>query len=245
MSKNSGIPYVDASWGPWRGCTKVSLGCAHCYAEREMSKWGHPFNVVTRSKTTFEDPLKWKNPQIIFVCPWSDFFHPGADPWRSEAWDIIRATPQHFYLIPTKRAMQIRYRLPDDWPLPNVGLGVSVERGDYLWRLLALHEVEAVLRFVSIEPMLGPVPIKLFLEWLDWVILGGESGPGYRVFNDPWAFDVRDACVKWGVPFYFKQHPGLRPGTDPTLDGVEWRQRPTILKVWGYVRTFKVMGRKE
>ena len=235
MGQKSGIPYVDASWGPWRGCTKVSPGCAHCYAEREMKKYGHDFSVVTRSKTTFEDPLKWKEPQIVFVCPWSDFFHPDADAWRPEAWEIMRLSERHFFLIPTKRSGRIADHLPSTWPLPNVGLGVSVEDNGYLWRIRDLGLIKATLRFVSLEPMLGPVLVGFFLDWLDWVILGGESGPGYRVFNDPWAFDVRDACNAANIPFYFKQHAGPRPGADPLLDRVGWRQRPHFLETWGNV----------
>jgi protein gp37 len=145
-----------ASWNPWYGCTKVSPGCAACYMFREMRQYGRDPEVVTRSKTKFADPLKWKEPRTIFTCSWSDWFHPAADAWRAEAWDIIRRTPQHTYQILTKRPERIIEQLPIDWHggYPNVWLGVSVESQRYDFRAALLCTIPARVRFVSAEPLL-------------------------------------------------------------------------------------------
>ncbi len=135
MGKSTLIEWTNASWNPWRGCHKVSQGCKHCYMFRDQTKYGHDPNVVVRSKTTFNDPLKWtqhvrNGAQLkVFTCSWSDWFIKEADPWRDEAWSIIRATPNIIYQILTKRAESIHDCLPEDWGngWPNVWLGVSVE----------------------------------------------------------------------------------------------------------------------
>ncbi len=137
MAEHSAIEWTDATWNPWRGCTKVSAGCANCYMFREQIHYGRDPSVVVRSQTTFADPLKWKSPRVVFTCSWSDWFHEAADPWRDEAWDIIRRTPQHTYLVLTKRTGRIARHLPwaafgDPWP--NVWLGTSIENQETAFR---------------------------------------------------------------------------------------------------------------
>ena len=181
------IAWTDYSWNPWRGCHKVSQGCKNCYMFREQKRYGNDPNIVVRSITTFKDPLKWKDPAMVFTCSWSDWFIEEADPWRDEAWEIIRQTPHLTYQILTKRPENIRSRLPDDWGdgWDNVWLGVSIEDKDNYARGLNLADIPAKIRFISAEPLLG----QLDLLWLvstgliHWLIVGGESGPNYRMME--------------------------------------------------------------
>lgn len=227
MGDRSKIEWTDATWNPWYGCTKVSPGCAHCYMFREQYAYGRNPELVTRSKTKFNDPLRWKEPRTIFTCSWSDFFHEAADAWRDEAWEIIRRTPQHRYLILTKRPERIADRLPW-WPptaridgrgelqgWPNIWLGVSIENRRWEERVYALLGAAALHHdqfFVSAEPLLERVEIP----WLGlkagigWVIAGGESGPGARPFDLAWARDLLHQCRAARVPFFLKQL-GRRP----------------------------------
>lgn len=144
------------------GCTKVSPGCAHCYMFREQRQYGNDPELVRRSKTTFNKPLKWAEGKLVFTCSWSDWFHETADPWREDAWDIVRRCPQHTFQILTKRPELIADRLPADWGdgYPNVWLGVSVENSRYTWRADVLREIPAALRFISAEPLLGSLFLK-------------------------------------------------------------------------------------
>jgi protein gp37 len=238
VGKQTGIEWTEKTWNPWQGCTKVSPGCAHCYAEREHLKYKLPdFSTVRRSKTTFDAPLKWKEPARIFTCSWSDFFHEAADAWRAEAWEIIRQTPHHTYQILTKRPELMWSRLPADWGKgwPHVWLGVSAENQRQAdARVPELCRTRAALRFVSCEPLLGPVDLTscfdpkfgtcLETDALDgkdihrddddqwtrtgkvgWVIAGGESGAGARPMDEAWARALRDQCAAAHVPFFLKQ----------------------------------------
>jgi len=160
MAEASAIEWTEATWNPWMGCTRVSPGCAHCYMFTEQTRYGQNPEVVRRSKTKFADPLKWKEPRTIFTCSWSDWFHPDADQWRAEAWDVIRQTPQHTYQILTKRPERMATHLPPDWGLagyPNVWLGVSIEAQRYDFRAAMLCQFPAHVRFISAEPLLGPL----------------------------------------------------------------------------------------
>src|SRR6266568_714170 len=214
MGERSAIEWTDATWNPWHGCTKVSPGCKHCYMYREKKQYGQNPALVVRSKTTFTGPLKWREPKRIFTCSWSDWFHETADAWRPEAWDVIRHTPQHTYLILTKRAERIRHCLPPLWGKgwPNVWLGVSVETQEYCWRIEELAQIPAAMRFVSAEPLLGPLDLSGWLATaIDWVIVGGESGPKARPMDLHWARLLRDQClqVEPGVAFFLKQLGGI------------------------------------
>ena len=221
MGLNSGVDWTDHTWNPWQGCRKVSPGCAHCYMYRDKARYGQDPATVMRSKpATFNAPLKWKDPARVFVCSWSDFFIEDADPWREEAWEIMRRTPHLTYMLLTKRPENILTRLPAGWPLPNVWLGVTAENHEQACsRIYHLLLIPAPCRFVSVEPMLGPVDMveAVGLAMLDldmlgssdqgihWVICGGESGPDAREMTPEWAAEIKRQCKEAGVPFFMKQ----------------------------------------
>lgn len=213
MARTSPIEWTDATWNPWMGCEKVSPGCAHCYMYREQRQYGHDPAALRRSKTKFDEPLRWTSRRYVFTCSWSDWFHPGADAWRAEAWSIVRATPHLTYQILTKRPELIVERLPDDWGMgyDNVWLGVSVENSRFTWRAEVLAEIPSRMRFVSAEPLLGSLYVEggrkrpLDLAAIDWVIVGGESGPGARAMDVTWARELADACTATGTAFFMKQ----------------------------------------
>lgn len=231
MGETSNIEWTKATWNPWHGCHKISPGCAHCYMFKQKKQYGQDPNLVVRSKTKFSDPLKWDEGQLVFTCSWSDWFIEEADAWRDDAWDIVRRTRRHTYQILTKRIDRAAAHLPADWPLPNVWLGVSVENQKAAdERIPILLQIPAAVRFLSVEPLLGPVDLSPYItptcaacevaaatgvgddhgrththSSIDWVIVGGESGPGARPMHPDWARSVRDQCVAAGVPFFFKQ----------------------------------------
>lgn len=167
MAETTAIEWTEATWNPWVGCRKVSQGCKHCYMFRDQERFGQdPTKVRQTAPATFRAPLKWKEPKLIFTCSWSDFFIEEADVWRPEAWELIRKTPQHTYQILTKRPERILANLPADWGrgYPNVWIGVTVEdqvAADK--RIPLLLEVPTVVRFLSCEPMVGPVNL---IQWL-------------------------------------------------------------------------------
>lgn len=226
MAKQTKIEWATATWNPWIGCTKVSPACDNCYAERWAKRCGRNFNKVTRAAdATFYAPLKWKEPQRIFVCSLSDFFHDdiiGAGP-QCEAWKIMHDCPEHIFILLTKRPENIKKSLPElGWPMKNVWLGCTVEnQAQADKRIPLLWQSLAAVRFISVEPMLGPVnldkhlphPIPcdssghLYLQsaGIDWVICGGESGGQARPMHPDWARSLRDQCKVAGVPFMFKQ----------------------------------------
>lgn len=211
MTINSAIEWTDNTWNPWQGCLKVSPGCKQCYMYRDQERYGRdPKDVHRSAPATFNAPLKWHTPAKVFTCSWSDFFIERADAWRDDAWDIIRKTPHLTYQILTKRATDIRDCLPDDWGdgWANVWLGVSVETTEYLWRIEALADIPARVRFVSYEPALGPVDFYTYSPVIHWVISGGESGYQPRPANIEWFRAVRDACEKGGTAYFHKQHGG-------------------------------------
>lgn len=234
MAESTAIDWTDATWNPWWGCEKVSPGCAHCYAERLMVSRGHEFKVKRTSDATFRFPLKVKEPKLIFTCSMSDFFIEEADPWRPEVWDIIRRTPHLTYQILTKRPERIRQSLPPDWGRlgwPNVWLGVSVENNRHRWRVDVLKSTPAAVRFVSAEPLLSPIDFEAFgfMGVIDWLIAGGESGPGFRPMDLDWARSLRDQCERSGVPFFLKQlggWPDQRTHERAILDGRTHTEMP-------------------
>ena len=221
MAENTKISWADNTWNPWQGCKKVSPGCANCYMYRDKKRYGQDPATVIRSKPpTFNKPLHWKDPAKVFVCSWSDFFIEDADQWRDDAWKIMRQTPHLTYLLLTKRPENIKDRLPEDWPLPNVWLGVTAENQEMAdKRIPILLSIEAPKHFISIEPMVGPVDLFFpahpnllpAIDRLDWVIVGGESGPNARPCHPDWIRSLRDQCQGHGVPFMFKQWGEYRP----------------------------------
>lgn len=209
MSESTPIQWTDATWNPWHGCHKISPGCKFCYMFRDKKRYGQDGNVVVRSKTKFRDPLKWKEPRMVFTCSWSDWFIEEADDWREEARDIILQTPQHTYQILTKRPERALRWIPAV-PDPHVWLGVSVEdRKHGLPRIDILRELPAAVRFLSIEPQLEDIG-RLNLEGIHWVIVGGESGSEARPFDVEWARSIIEQCKDANVPCFVKQL-GARP----------------------------------
>ena len=210
------------------GCHKLSPACAHCYMYREMRRYGRdPERVVRASLATFDAPLKWAERRRIFTCSWSDFFIEEADNWRDDAYNVMADAPQHTYQILTKRPERIGL---DDVYLEyaeRVWVGVTVENRRFYSRIEALTDrTSPAVRFLSLEPLLGPMS-DLPLDGIDWVIVGGESGPRFRPLNLDWVCQIRDRCLDRGVPFFFKQHSGLHPKRlGRLLDGREWNQLP-------------------
>jgi len=250
MSERTAIAWTESTWNPWHGCTKVSPGCAHCYMFRDKLRYGQNPEVVQRSKTKFTEPLRWKEPRVIFTCSWSDWFHEAADEWRDEAWEVIRLAPQHTYQILTKRPERFAEHLPADWGegWPNVWLGVSVENQRFAYRAAILANTPARIRFVSAEPLLGPVDLTglvettrpewygksyiVPLEWIHWLIVGGESGPEHRPMRDEWVRSLHKQCIGRGTAFFLKQlggWPDARAHEKAVLDGRTWTEMPTAL----------------
>ena len=237
MSERTGIEWTEATWNPWMGCTKVSPGCDNCYMFTEQRRYGNDPEVVRRSKTKFSDPLKWKEPKLIFTCSWSDWFHKDADPWRDEAWEVIRRTPQHTYQILTKRPGRIGRHLPDDWGdgYPNVWLGTSVENQNAMHRAWQLGNIAARVRFISAEPLLGPLDFYIpdstesALERIHWIIVGGESGSNCRPMAESWVRQIEHQAHIHGVAFFLKQlggFPDKRGGEKALLDGKRYTEMP-------------------
>ena len=234
MSENTGIEWTDATWNPVTGCNKVSPGCKNCYAERMANrlkatgtpKYRNGFEVTLHPQT-LEIPLHWRKPRSIFVNSMSDLFHPDVpDSFIKQVFDVMEQAPQHRFQVLTKRPERLA-ELDDalTWP-SNVWMGVSVESQAYLPRIDLLRQTGAAVKFLSLEPLLGPLP-ALNLDGVHWVIVGGESGPGARPMAAEWARDVRDQCLAAGVPFHFKQWGGVvKKANRRELDGHTWDESP-------------------
>lgn len=234
MAQNSRIEWTQATWNPVTGCTKVSPGCKHCYAER-MAKRLQAMGVpryrnafrVTVHPDVVSAPLRWKKPRLVFVNSMSDLFHPDVPvPFVQQVFATMEQSPQHTFQVLTKRpeiAEQLAHQLP--WP-ENVWLGTSVESALYVHRVKTLRRIPAKVRFLSLEPLLGPIP-RLSLQRIDWVIVGGESGPGARLMERAWVTQIRDRCLAHDVPFFFKQWGGVnKKRTGRLLDGRTWDEIP-------------------
>jgi protein gp37 len=284
MGDNSAIEWTDATWNPVRGCTKVSPGCKHCYAETFAERFrgvaGHPYEQGFDLRLVPEklvDPIRWRRPRRIFVNSMSDLFHVGipddyVDRVFGVMWASLYIGPEpvrgHTFQVLTKRADRMRQYLtwrgtheqhkrwaqqaaqlgggedPDGifdqtfygaerGPHPRIWLGVSVENNTYQPRIEQLRETPAAVRFLSLEPLLGPVD-NLNLDGIHWVIAGGESGPGARPMNPDWVRDIRDQCQRAGVAFFFKQWGGrLKKTTGRELDGRTWDEMPAAAGAGG------------
>lgn len=234
MGANSAIEWTEATWNPVTGCDKVSPGCKHCYAElmaerlqaMGQANYRHGFEL-TLQPHMLERPLSWRKPQTIFVNSMSDLFHDDvpAD-YIQRVFDVMCRADWHHYQVLTKRAERLEdlaVRLP--WR-PHIWMGVSVERTDYAFRIEHLRRTAACVKFLSIEPLLGPLP-HLDLGGIDWVIVGGESGPGARPMDPLWVTDLRDQALSAGVPFFFKQWGGVnKKKTGRVLEGRTWDEMP-------------------
>ena len=234
MATLSKIEWTETTWNPVTGCTKISYGCKHCYAERMskrlqamgMEKYRRGFEVVVHD-SVLQEPLKWKNPTLVFVNSMSDLFHKAVPTeFVQSVFGVMNQASQHTFQVLTKRpgrVKQIDARL--DWA-PNIWLGTSIESEKWLHRLERLKSTGARTKFLSLEPLLGPLP-DLDLAGIDWVIVGGESGPGARPMDAEWVREIRDNCVDSEVPFFFKQWGGVfKKKTGRTLDGRTWDEMP-------------------
>jgi len=234
MADRSKIEWTQATWNPVTGCTKVSEGCRHCYAERlafRLQRMGNPkyhhgFDV-TLHPDSLRVPVGWTTPRTIFVNSMSDLFHEDV-PFKfiEDVVQTMRSTPQHRYQVLTKRAdrlLEVSQRI--QWP-DNVWIGVSVESRAVTCRVEALRQVKSAVRFVSFEPLLEDLR-DLNLDGVDWAIVGGESGPGARTMNADWVRRIRDECTRTGTAFFFKQWGGIRKNAaGRILDGETWDQMP-------------------
>jgi protein gp37 len=224
MSSSSDIEWTDATWNPVRGCTKISPGCKHCYAETFAERWrgiaGHPYEQgfglrLVPEKLT--EPLTWGSPKMIFVNSMSDLFQaPVPDEFIVAVAGVMALAPWHTFQVLTKRSARMRDMLNGPLAfaatLPNIWWGVSVEDRKYgLPRIRDLREAKARVRFLSVEPLLESLG-TFSLRGIHWVIVGGESGPGARPMESTWATAIRDDCARASVPFFFKQWGGVRKG---------------------------------
>ena len=234
MGDKTSIEWSDTTWNPVTGCTKVSPGCKHCYAERmagRLQKMKNPryengFELTLQSDQ-IELPLRWRRPRRIFVNSMSDLFHEDVpESFIREVFGTMQEAHWHVFQVLTKRSERLKSLAPRlSWP-PNVWQGVSVENQDYVQRIDDLRAVPAAVRFLSIEPLLGPIS-NLPLHGIHWAIVGGESGPGHRSMDASWVRDLRDQCVVANVPFFFKQWGGrVAKSNGRTLDGRTWDEMP-------------------
>lgn len=236
MAKGSSIEWTESTWNPVTGCTKISPGCKHCYAKRMAERlqamgqrnYANGF-ALTLQPHALELPLGWKKPQTIFVNSMSDLFHQDVPlPYIRRVFAVMARAHWHRFQVLTKRAGRLA-RLADglDWA-PNIWMGVSVESQKYRGRIDQLRGIGARVRFLSLEPLLGPLP-GLDLGGIDWVIVGGESGPRARPMSPEWVADLRDQCLRAGVPFFFKQWGGTnKKKAGRLLEGRTWDQMPVV-----------------
>ena len=234
MASKSKIEWTETTWNPVTGCSKVSSGCLNCYAEKlahRLQAMGNPNYEngfeVTLHHHMLDRPLTWRQPRLVFVNSMSDLFHEDVPlEFIRQVFVTMRKTPRHTYQVLTKRSERLLELAPRlDWPR-NVWMGVSVEDADVLNRIDDLRNVPAAVRFLSIEPLLGPLP-DLKLGGIQWVIVGGESGPGARPMEADWVLDVRDQCEEAEVPFFFKQWGGVfKKRNGRVLEGRTWSEYP-------------------
>ena len=230
------IEWTEATWNPVTGCSKVSSGCQNCYAERmahRLKAMGQPkyrngFEVTVHPQS-LSLPLSWRKPRLIFVNSMSDLFHEEVpEEFILRVFQVMRKAKWHNFQVLTKRAHRLEVMDPAiRWP-ENVWMGITVEDADCLERLQPLRSCGATVKFISFEPLLGPIP-EPDLEGIDWAIVGGESGPSARPMDKQWALDLRDACLRQDIPFFFKQWGGTRKKkAGRLLDGREWNQLPVL-----------------
>lgn len=243
MADRSAIQWTGSTWNPTTGCDRTSPGCDNCYAlslSRRLKAMGVAkyqadgdprtsgvgFGLTTH-ESALSIPTRWRAGRLIFVNSMSDLFHDSVpDEFIAEVFDVMHSTPQHTYQVLTKRSHRLaKLAQKLDWPA-NVWMGVSVENDRYTFRARHLAEVPAAVRFLSCEPLLGPLP-SLDLSAIDWLIAGGESGPAARPVDPAWVMQLRDRCVDADIPFFFKQWGGRTPKAGGRhLDGRTWDQIP-------------------
>jgi protein gp37 len=234
MAANSKIEWTECTWNPVTGCTRISMGCLNCYAERmtrRLQAMGQP-NYRNGFKLTLhphmlELPLRWRRPRMIFVNSMSDLFHEDVPlDFIEQVFSVMQQAPQHCFQVLTKRSERLAKLSPRlRWP-DNVWMGVTVESEDYRFRIEHLRQTNAAVKFLSLEPLLSSLP-NIDLTGIDWVILGGESGPGARPMQPEWVTDIRDQCLAAQVPFFFKQWGGVnKKAKGRRLGRRTWDQTP-------------------
>jgi len=245
MAQKSKIEWTESTWNPVTGCTKISEGCRNCYAERmalRLKAAGSPNYAngfqVTLHEHALEIPLRWKQPRTIFVNSMSDLFHKDVPfDFISKVFDVMRRASQHRFQILTKRSERLlKLSAGLSWP-ENVWMGVTVENADCTFRIDDLRQTDAAIKFISFEPLLGMIP-NINLEGINWVIVGGESGPKARPMKPEWATNIRDQSLAAAVPFFFKQWGGLyKKKSGRILEGRTWNEIPkaSILQEISYV----------
>jgi len=227
MAEHTAIEWTDSTWNPVTGCTKVSPGCKYCYAERLTERFGRRFTEIRLHPERLSLPTRWRRPRRIFVNSMSDLFHEQIpESIIKQVFAVMAEAHWHTFQVLTKRAerlAEVGARLA--WPA-NVWQGVSIESAVYVWRIRHLRHVPAAVRFLSVEPLLGPIP-HLPLDGIDWVIVGGESGPRRRPLDPAWVREIRDQCRAAGIPFFFKQWGGATPKAGGRmLDDRLWDEMP-------------------
>lgn len=237
MADRSRIEWTEATWNPVTGCTRISAGCAHCYAERMarrlkamgQARYRQGFAVACH-EDALEVPDHWKKPRLVFVCSMGDLFHEEVpDAFIRRVWAAMERNPEHTFQVLTKRSRRLRELAPSlAWP-DHIWAGVTIETDAMAKRLVDLSHVPAAIRFLSLEPMLGPLPSLLeerALAGIGWVICGGETGPGARPMALDWVRPLRDVCVRRGIPFFFKRWGGTTKKLGRSIDGECWDQMP-------------------
>ncbi|MDD4923997.1 MAG: phage Gp37/Gp68 family protein [Dehalococcoidales bacterium] len=235
MALSSSIEWTESTWNPLTGCTKISSGCVNCYAERmalRLKAMGNPNYVngfnITMHENALELPLKWKKPQTIFVNSMSDLFHEDVpEDFILRVFDVMCRANWHNYQILTKRAERLEVLSPKLPWKSNIWMGVTVEEQDYKYRIQHLQNTGAHIKFLSLEPLLSQIT-NINLANIDWVIVGGESGPKARPMQKSWVIDIRNQCQESGVPFFFKQWGGVnKKKAGRELNGRTWDEMPS------------------
>ena len=251
MATKSNIEWTEATWNPVTGCTKISPGCKHCYAERMSFRlqamgqrnYANGFELTLHNRM-LEKPLSWRKPQLIFVNSMSDLFHDEVPvDFILKVFGVMQQAHWHQFQVLTKRSQRLM-KLNDqiDWP-DNVWMGVSVENQDYTSRIGYLRETDAVTKFLSLEPLLGPLS-DLDLDGIDWVIVGGESGPGARPMHEGWVIQIRDQCNTANVPLFVKQmgESWAKVNKVKSKKGGNMSEWPTYLQIRNYPESVAAAG---
>lgn len=234
MAEKSKIEWTESTWNPVTGCTKISEGCLNCYAERMakrlcamgQEKYRNCFNI-TLHEECLNEPLKWKKPQIIFVCSMGDLFHKDVpDEFIIKVFSVMNKAKWHTFQVLTKRADRLEQISSKVKWTKNIWLGVTVESNNQKQRIPYLINTPAKIKYLSIEPMISDIK-NLSLKNIDWVIVGGESGPGARPLQENWVLKIRDNCIKNQIPFFFKQWGGVnKKANGSLLQGKYWKELP-------------------
>jgi len=235
--KTSKIEWTEATWNPVTGCNKISVGCQHCYAEvmtrrlqaMGVDKYQNGFKVTTH-EDVLNQPYLWKQSRIIFVNSMSDLFHKDVPlSFIKKVFEVMNNNPQHTFQVLTKRSDRLKKVAHELIWTENIWMGVSVENEDVIFRINDLVSTPAHIKFLSVEPLLGPIPNIPYLSRLNWIIVGGESGHGARPILEEWVVDIKNQCETYDVPFFFKQWGGFnKKKNGRLLDGRTWDEMPKI-----------------